>query len=127
MATMVRDVTVANISIGGGSWTKYSVERFYGGTAMAPSFASNASGDTGQYGSLAMTFQGVLLCERLHASECLLSILSRDIGGFHWEHPECLVITMGICLYRRRITIQRIVHGCCTPERQTVVPVTDSF
>jgi hypothetical protein len=59
MANIIRDNTVANITIGGGTWSSVLSPRFVGGSAMWPAFASNSSGDTGTYGSLSMGFQGV--------------------------------------------------------------------
>ena len=60
MANIVRDDPVAHITTGGGSWSVAFMNRFFGGSAIWPAFASTASqGDTGQYGSLSMTFQGV--------------------------------------------------------------------
>lgn len=47
-----------NLAIGGGTWSKVSIERFFDGAAIWPAFAANDSGDTGQYGTLAITFQG---------------------------------------------------------------------
>ncbi|KAG5649865.1 hypothetical protein H0H81_001713 [Sphagnurus paluster] len=47
-----------NLAIGGGTWSKVSIERFFDGAAIWPAFAANDSGDTGQYGTLSITFQG---------------------------------------------------------------------
>ena len=81
MATIVRDDTVANISTSGGVWDTFFVERFYGGSAISPPFASNAQGDTGQYGSLTMTFQGVYSMNAcMHIQESMRCCLGTSIA-----------------------------------------------
>jgi len=45
--------------IGGGTWSRVLADRFFGGSAMWPAFASDDNGDTGDYGSLSIDFQGV--------------------------------------------------------------------
>ncbi|KAG6836726.1 hypothetical protein H0H93_004389 [Arthromyces matolae] len=62
------DLRMANIlwddsrvtSEGGGTWTIAIEDRFFGGSARWPAFATNSNGgDSGQYGSLSVTFHGV--------------------------------------------------------------------
>ncbi|KAG6810222.1 hypothetical protein H0H92_010034 [Tricholoma furcatifolium] len=45
-------------SLGGGSWTAVLADRFFGGGSIYPAFATNATGDTGQYGTLGVGFYG---------------------------------------------------------------------
>ncbi|KAG5650827.1 hypothetical protein H0H81_010890 [Sphagnurus paluster] len=58
MASIILDQAQAQLVADGGEWTTLSMERYYAGSAIVSSFASTEFGDTGQYGRLAITFQG---------------------------------------------------------------------
>lgn len=61
MASIVRDDPQSHIVTGGGSWSTVAMARFFGGSATWPAFATFPDfpqGDTGNYGSLSMQFQG---------------------------------------------------------------------
>ncbi|KAG6831078.1 hypothetical protein H0H87_006194 [Tephrocybe sp. NHM501043] len=59
MANIVLDDTqLKTLVLGGGTWSEVSIERFFGGSAIWPAFASNDTGDTGQYGTFSLTFDG---------------------------------------------------------------------
>ncbi|KAG6830604.1 hypothetical protein H0H87_007547 [Tephrocybe sp. NHM501043] len=45
-------------TLGGGQWSAVLVDRFFGGGAIWPAFATGDNGDTGQYGTLGLTFHG---------------------------------------------------------------------
>ncbi|KAG6852421.1 hypothetical protein C0991_012152, partial [Blastosporella zonata] len=45
-------------TLGGGQWSAVLEDRFFGGGAIWPAFATGANGDTGQYGTLSLSFQG---------------------------------------------------------------------
>jgi hypothetical protein len=60
MARIVRDDPAVHFKTGGGTWNVIFINRLFGGSAIWPEFASTASqGDTGRYGSLSITFEGV--------------------------------------------------------------------
>ncbi|KAG6910353.1 hypothetical protein DXG01_011422 [Tephrocybe rancida] len=44
--------------LGGGQWSAVLADRFFGGGAIWPAFATKENGDTGQYGTLGVTFHG---------------------------------------------------------------------
>ncbi|KAG6826769.1 hypothetical protein H0H92_014524 [Tricholoma furcatifolium] len=64
MATIVIDDTTSQLVLGstepGSAWSSIPGQQFYGGEATYPAFASNANqtGDSGNYGTLEMYFQG---------------------------------------------------------------------
>jgi hypothetical protein len=69
MASIVLDDPVAHITTGGGTWSEVFIQRFFGGSAIWPAFSGDNNGDTGNYGSLSMQFQGVhhtKLCIDVH-------------------------------------------------------------
>ncbi|KAG6918311.1 hypothetical protein DXG01_015403 [Tephrocybe rancida] len=59
MANVVFDDTQLNsLSLGGGTWSEVTIERFFDGSAIWPAFATTDNGDTGKYGSFSMSFDG---------------------------------------------------------------------
>ncbi|KAG5640755.1 hypothetical protein DXG03_007306 [Asterophora parasitica] len=60
MASVIWDESDPNfkLSFGGGTWSKVTTERFFGGAAIWPAFAATEKGDTGAYGWLSITFDG---------------------------------------------------------------------
>lgn len=69
MASIVRDDPQSHIVTGGGSWSTVAMARFFGGSATWPAFATFPDfpqGDTGNYGSLSMQFQGIYSTNLLH-------------------------------------------------------------
>ncbi|KAG6836730.1 hypothetical protein H0H93_004393 [Arthromyces matolae] len=70
MATIVLDDTTSQMSLGnsGGpgdnnQWVRVDGAQFYGGSSIYPPFAGNSAGtgDSGDYGTLSITFQGELI------------------------------------------------------------------
>ncbi|KAG6907922.1 hypothetical protein DXG01_006852 [Tephrocybe rancida] len=58
MASIVYDDVSSRVSAGGGSWKTVDVDRYFGGSTIYPKFSSDDSGDTGDYASLTVSFQG---------------------------------------------------------------------
>lgn len=59
MANIVLDDKTNLLKIGGGTWSAVSISRFFGGGAIWPAFAADDNGDTGTYGTLSMSFEGL--------------------------------------------------------------------
>lgn len=126
MATIVIDGSNNQLSIGGGTWSEASESRFFGGTAIWPAFASNSYGDTGDYGTLSMVFQGMCL---LLSGFCVahLNCPYRNFDSFFRQYSKPSSFAMGVRLYRWWKPVQYFLSGSRASDIYPVVSVSDAL
>lgn len=81
MARIILDDETDVLTLGGGQWTQFFDDRFFSGEAISPAFAVDDNGDTGTYGFLSMTFEGLTF---FAMAEVELKKYFRNLNSIFW-------------------------------------------